>query len=150
LPSGQWSFSAPKCCGIGQIIGVISFFTTPSASATLTLQINDQGNTGTGVALTGTDTASAGSSVIINNSGGTTAFFAATTAGNATIINSLGGIVQFGDSGGCLVGPSNAGDGIAGSVVFQKDLDGLDYFGRFFSTGLRPAPDCRTRPTSTS
>jgi len=45
------------------------------------------------------------------------------------------------------VGPSNAGDGIAGSVVFQKDLDVLDYFGRFFSTGLRPAPDCRMRPT---
>jgi hypothetical protein len=26
---------------------------------------------------------------------------------------------QFGDSGRCLVGPSNAGDGIAGGVVFQ-------------------------------
>jgi hypothetical protein len=26
---------------------------------------------------------------------------------------------QFGDSGGRLVGPSNAGDGIASSVVFQ-------------------------------
>jgi hypothetical protein len=26
---------------------------------------------------------------------------------------------QFGDSGGRLVGPSNAGDGIAGGVVFQ-------------------------------
>ena len=57
---------------------------------------------------------------------------------------------EFGDSGRRLVGPSNAGDGIAGSVVFQKDLDGLDYFGRFFSTGLRPAPGCRIRPTSTS
>lgn len=57
---------------------------------------------------------------------------------------------QFGDSGRRLVGPSNAGDGIAGCVVFQQDLDGLDYFGRFFSTALRPAPDCRTRPTSTS
>jgi hypothetical protein len=36
------------------------------------------------------------------------------------------------------------------SVVFQQDFDGLDYFGRFFFTGLRPAPDCRMRPTSTS
>jgi hypothetical protein len=26
---------------------------------------------------------------------------------------------QFGDPGRCLVGPSNAGDGIAGGVVFQ-------------------------------
>jgi len=26
---------------------------------------------------------------------------------------------QFGDSGRCLVGPSNAGDEIAGGVVFQ-------------------------------
>jgi hypothetical protein len=26
---------------------------------------------------------------------------------------------QFGDSGGRLVGPSNASDGIAGDVVFQ-------------------------------
>ena len=57
---------------------------------------------------------------------------------------------QFGDSGRCLVGPSNAGDGIAGGVVFQKDFDGLDYFGRFFSTGFCPAPRCRIRPTATS
>jgi hypothetical protein len=57
---------------------------------------------------------------------------------------------QFSDSGGGLVGPPNAGDGIAGGVVFQQDFDGIDYFGRFFSTGLRPAPDCRVRPTSTS
>ena len=57
---------------------------------------------------------------------------------------------QFGDSGRCLVGPTNAGDGISGGVVFQQDFDGLDYFGRFFSTGLRPAPGWRIRPTSTS
>jgi hypothetical protein len=57
---------------------------------------------------------------------------------------------QFGDSGRRLVGPANAGDGIAGGVVFQQDFDGRDYFGRFFFTGLRPAPDCRMRPTATS
>jgi len=57
---------------------------------------------------------------------------------------------QFSDSGRRLVGPPNAGDGIAGGVVFQQDFDGLDYFGRFFSTGLRPAPGWRIRPTSTS
>ena len=57
---------------------------------------------------------------------------------------------QFGDSGRRLVGPSNAGDRIAGGVVFQQDIDGLDYFGRFFSTGLRPAPGCRIRPSATS
>ena len=57
---------------------------------------------------------------------------------------------QFGDSGRRFVGPTNAGDGISGGVVFQQDSDGLDYFGRFFSTGLRPAPECRIRPTSTS
>ena len=57
---------------------------------------------------------------------------------------------RFGDSGGGLMGPPNAGDGIAGGVVFQQDFDGLDYFGRFFSTGLRPAPGWRIRPTSTS
>jgi len=48
------------------------------------------------------------------------------------------------------VSPSDAGDRIAGGVVFQQDFDGLDYLGRFFSTGLRPAPDCRMRPTATS
>jgi len=57
---------------------------------------------------------------------------------------------QFSDSGRRLMGPSNAGDGIAGGVVFQEYFDGLDYFGRFFSTGLRPAPDWRIRPTATS
>ena len=57
---------------------------------------------------------------------------------------------QFGDSGRRLVGPANAGQGIAGSVVFQQDFDGRAYFGRFFPTGLRPAPDRRMRPTATS
>ena len=49
-----------------------------------------------------------------------------------------------------LAGPFQPGDGISGGIVLQKNLDGVDYFGRFFSTGLRPAPGCRIRPTSTS
>ena len=57
---------------------------------------------------------------------------------------------KLGDSGRCFVGPADTGDGIAGGVVFQQDFDGLDYVGRFFSTGLRPAPECRIRPTATS
>ena len=51
---------------------------------------------------------------------------------------------------GRLAGPLQPGDGIAGGVVFQQNLDGIDYFGRFFSTGLRPAPVLRARSTSTS
>jgi hypothetical protein len=57
---------------------------------------------------------------------------------------------NLGDLLGCLAGPLQPGDGIAGGVVLQKDLDGLDYFGRFFSTGLRPPPILRVRSTSTS
>jgi hypothetical protein len=34
--------------------------------------------------------------------------------------------------------------------VLQQNLDDFDYFGRFFSTGLRPAPALRARSTSTS
>jgi len=51
---------------------------------------------------------------------------------------------------GRLPGPLQPGNGISGGVVLQKDLDGIDYFGRFFSTGLRPAPALRARSTSTS
>jgi hypothetical protein len=49
-----------------------------------------------------------------------------------------------------LAGPLQPGDGISGGIVFQQNLDGIDYFGRFFSTGLRPAPALRARSTSTS
>ena len=49
-----------------------------------------------------------------------------------------------------LASPLQPSDGIPGRVVFQKNLDGLDYFGRFFSTGLRPPPVLRVRSTSTS
>ena len=51
---------------------------------------------------------------------------------------------------GRLAGPLQTGDGISGGVVLQKNLDGIDYFGRFFSTRLRPAPALRARSTSTS
>ena len=57
---------------------------------------------------------------------------------------------NLGDLLGGLAGPLQPGDGISGSVVLQKNLDGIDYFGRFFSTGLRPPPALRARSTSTS
>ena len=56
---------------------------------------------------------------------------------------------NLGDLLGRLAGPLQPGDGIAGGVVLQKNFDGLDYFGRFFSTGLRPPPVLRVRSTST-
>ncbi len=49
-----------------------------------------------------------------------------------------------------LAGPLQPSDGIAGGIVLQQNLDGIDYFRRFFSTGLRPAPALRARSTSTS
>ena len=49
-----------------------------------------------------------------------------------------------------LAGPLQSGDGISCGVMLQKDLDSIDYFGRFFSTRLRPAPALRARPISTS
>ena len=55
-----------------------------------------------------------------------------------------------GDLLGRLASPLQPGDGIPGGVVLQKNLDGIDYFGRFFSTRLRPAPALRARSTSTS
>ena len=57
---------------------------------------------------------------------------------------------NLGDLLGRLAGPLQPRDGISGGVVLQKNLDGLDYFGRFFSTGLRPPPALRARSTSTS
>jgi hypothetical protein len=63
---------------------------------------------------------------------------------NADLVKNLGDLL------GRLAGPLQPGDGISGRVVLQKNLDGLDYFGCFFSTGLRPPPVLRTRSTSTS
>ena len=57
---------------------------------------------------------------------------------------------QFGDSGRRLVGPSNAGDGIAGGVVFQQAIDaGFDYLGASFPLAFRRRRR-RTGPGSTS
>jgi len=47
----------------------------------------------------------------------------------------------------CPLQPRN---GIAGGIVLQDDLDGIDYFKRFFPTRLRPPPTLRARSTSTS
>ena len=57
---------------------------------------------------------------------------------------------NLGDLLGRLASPLQPGDGIPGGVVLQQNLDGVDYFGRVFSTRLRPAPALRARSTSTS
>ena len=41
--------------------------------------------------------------------------------------------------------PLEPGDRVPGGIVFEQDLDGIDYFGRFFPTDLRPPPGRRTR-----
>lgn len=55
---------------------------------------------------------------------------------------------------GNLVGgaarPFQASEGITGRVMFEKVFDDGDYFGRFFSVGMRPAPGRRVRPEVTS
>src|SRR6266404_4630757 len=45
--------------------------------------------------------------------------------------------------------PLQPGDGIAGRVVFEQELDQRDDVGGFFSTGLRPPPERRVRPFDT-
>ena len=51
--------------------------------------------------------------------------------GNVDLLENLGDLL------GRLAGPLQPGDGIAGGIVLQENLDGIDYFGRFFSTRLR-------------
>ena len=46
-------------------------------------------------------------------------------------------------------GPLQASDGIASSIVFEKELDQCDDVGGFFSTRLRPPPERRVRPVVT-
>src|SRR6266849_2635155 len=54
------------------------------------------------------------------------------------------------DRVGGFPGPLQPTEGIPSGVPFHKRVDGIDHRGRFFSTGLRPPPTPRTRPTSTS
>ena len=79
--------------------GTSTNFQNQSTAGGATITNNNGGTTMFGVAVVGTDTASAGTSKITNNAGGTTEFTAATTAGNAVITNKAGGFLQFGDSG---------------------------------------------------
>lgn len=53
---------------------------------------------------------------------------------------------QVGNLVGGAAGPFQASDGITGGVMFEKVFDDRDYFGRFFSVGMRPAPARRVRP----
>jgi hypothetical protein len=55
-----------------------------------------------------------------------------------------------GDFGGRAPGPFQAGDGVAGRVVVEQELDHGDEVGRFFSARGRPPPTRRTRPAATS
>ena len=57
---------------------------------------------------------------------------------------------QLGDAAGGAAGPADAGDRIAGGVVFEQDLDRGYDFGRFFSVALRPAPRRRAPSRATS
>ena len=50
---------------------------------------------------------------------------------------------------GSSTGPLEPSDRIAGGVVFEQKLDQCNYFGVFFSVGLRPPPDWRMRPVVT-
>src|SRR5260370_2982656 len=62
---------------------------------------------------------------------------------NVDLLKNLGDLLRR------LAGPLQPGDGISGRVVLQKNLDGLDYFGRFFSTGFRPPPALAARSPAT-
>ena len=53
---------------------------------------------------------------------------------------------QVGNLVGGAAGPFQACYGITGRVMFEKAFDSRDYFRRFFSVGVRPAPARRIRP----
>ena len=53
---------------------------------------------------------------------------------------------QVGNLVGGAAGPFQARNGIAGRVMLEQVFDNRDYFGRFFSVGIRPAPARRMRP----
>ena len=53
---------------------------------------------------------------------------------------------QVGNLIGGAAGPFQARNRITGRVMFEKVFDDPDYFGRFFSVGMRPAPARRVRP----
>ena len=55
-----------------------------------------------------------------------------------------------GDLGGGLAGPFQLGHRIARGLAFQEFSEAREDLGRFFSTGLRPAPGRRTRAESVS
>ncbi len=57
------------------------------------------------------------------------------TDDNAEVIERPGNLVRSSP------GPLQAGDGIAGGIVFQQELDQGEEVGVFFSTGLRPPPE---------
>ena len=63
---------------------------------------------------------------------------------NVDLLKNLGNLLRR------LAAPLQPRDGISSRVVLQKNLNGRDYFGRFFSTGLRPPPVLRARSNSTS
>ncbi len=54
-----------------------------------------------------------------------------------------------GNLAGSAAGPLETGDGIAGGIVFEQELDQREDVGVFFSTGLRPPPARRVRPVDT-
>ncbi len=64
--------------------------------------------------------------------------------GNVDLLENLGDLLRR------RAGPLQSGDGIAGGILLQENLDGIDYLGRFFSTRLRPAPALRAPSIATS
>jgi autotransporter-associated beta strand protein len=97
--SGGFNIVNANTAGITTLtndFGITTFFGANTA-ATMTIDNINGGETDFGVAL-GTDTASAGSATIVNRTGGTTIFNAASTAANANITNRYSGETDFYDN----------------------------------------------------